>query len=344
MNDAALIRRAVLQGLARDRTPGWSFTGHFQHLQWPVMGDDAMTVTLPVGPHIEDADGNLHLTALLVLFDAALASPTRLRVQPGTRLATTHINVQLTGVRAARDARVEARNVGAAGAGVLPQLLAHGTLLCGDCIVMSGNGAFVQIAPPAGVREMAPLPWQRSGAADPPPLELDQLDAREREVLAACDAALAARATPASRAAGMGNAMQSPHSTHAAQAASATQRAGRGFSFLDHFWGITPQRTADGAQCIAQCIVKTGPQLANRVGHVQGGILMGMAAATARCAVPNHPVLSNLSAWFTGPGRGDTLLVKSWPVHTGRNLAVVRTEITGAGGARVLEATSAHAA
>ena len=184
---------------------------------------------------------------------------------------------------------------------------------------MSGNGAFVQIAPPAGVREMAPLPWQRSGAADPPPLELDQLDAREREVLAACDAALAAREVPTSN---------------------TTQHGSGGLSFLDHFWGITPQRTADGAQCV----VSTGPQLANRVGHVQGGILMGMAAATARCAVPNHPALSNLSAWFTGPGRGDTLLVKSWPVHTGRNLAVVRTEITGAGGARVLEATSAHAA
>ena len=60
--------------------------------------------------------------------------------------------------------------------------------------------------------------------------------------------------------------------------------------------------------------------------------------------MPNHPVLSNLSAWFTAPGRGETLLVKSWPVHSGRNLAVVRTEITGENGVRVLEATSAHAA
>ena len=343
MHDAELIRRAVLQGLARDRTPGWSFTGHFQHLQWPVIGDDAMTVTLPVGPHIEDAGGNLHLTALLVLFDAALASTTRLRVQPGTRLATTHINVQLTGVRAAHDARVEARNVGAAQADALPQLLAHGTLFSGSDIVMSGNGAFVQIAPPAGVRAMAPLPWQRSGAADPPPLSPDELDAREREVMTACEAALAVCAMPAPREAQLANAMQyasSTHATGAGQAARATQHVGSGLSFLDHFWGITPQRTADGAQCL----VSTGPQLANRVGHVQGGILMGMAAATARCAAPNHPLLSNLSAWFTGPGRGDTLLVKSWPVHTGRNLAVVRTEITGENGARVLEATSAHAA
>ena len=318
MDQAALIRRAVLQGLARDRTPGWSFTGHFQHLQWPVIGDDAMTVTLPVGPHIEDLDGNINLTALLVLFDAALASATRLRVEPGTRLATTHINVQFTGARATHDARVEARNVGAAPAGALQQWLVHGTLFGGSAIVLSGNGAFVQIAPPAGVREMAPLPWQRSGAADPPPLEVDQLDARERAVLAACDAALAAGAAPASN----------------------TTQHGGGFAFLDHFWGITPLRSADGAQCV----IATGPQLANRVGHVQGGILMGMAAATARCAVPHYPVLSNLSAWFTGPGRGDALLVKSWPVHTGRNLAVVRTEITGENGARVLEATSAHAA
>ncbi len=87
-----------------------------------------------------------------------------------------------------------------------------------------------------------------------------------------------------------------------------------------------------------------GPHLANRVGHVQGGILTGMAAETGRCAVPNHPVLSNLSAWFTGPGAGGVLLARSTVVHAGRSLAVVRTEITGAGGARVLEATSAHSA
>ena len=313
MDQAALIRRAVLHGLARDRTPGWSFTGHFQNVQWPMIGKDAMTVTLPPGPHCEHPDGSIDLSALLVLFDTALASPTRLNVLPGSRLATTHINVQFTGAAAARGARVEARSVSTTQAGSMRQLLAHGSLISGDDLVMSGNGAFVQIAPPADVREMAPLPWQRTGTIDPPPLTPDQLDERERAVLAACDAALAASAAPA---------------------------ATGSTSFLQHFWGILPQRTADGAQCV----VKTGPQLANRVGHVQGGILMGMAAHTAMCAVPDHPLLSNLSAWFTGPGRGPVLLVKSWPVHQGRSFAVVRTEITGENGARVLEVTSAHAA
>lgn len=320
--NAALVRNAVLHALARDRTPGWSFTGHFQNLQWPVIGTDAMTVTLPVGAHCEDADGNVDLTALLVLFDSALASPTRLSVVPGSRLATTHINAQFTGIAAAREARVEAHSVSATQAGTMRQLLAHGSLFSGTQMVITGNGAFVQIAPPADVREMAPLPWQRDGYVDPPALTPDQLDAREGAVLAACDAALAA----AGASAGAGGAAGGP--------------GGGGPSFLQHFWGILPQRTAGGAECLVQ----TGPQLANRVGHVQGGILMGLAAHTAKCAVPDHPLLSNLSAWFTGPGRGPVLSAKSWPVHQGRNFAVVRTEITGENGARVLEATSAHAA
>ena len=317
-----LIRRAVLHGLARDRTPGWSFTGHFQNLQWPVIGADTMTVTLPVAPHCEASNGTVDLTALLVLFDAALASPTRLSVVPGSRLATSHINVQFTGSAATHDARVQAQSVSATQGGTMRQLLAHGSLFSGDQLVLTGNAAFVQIAPPAEVREMAPLPWQREGTIDPPPLTSDQLDQREAAVLAACDAALAACADLT---AGAG-----------AGAVSGAHNA----SFLQHFWGILPARTIAGAECR----VTTGPQLANRVGHVQGGILMGLAAHTAQCAVPDHPLLSNLSAWFTGPGRGAALLAKSWPVHRGRNFAVVRTEITGENGARVLEATSAHAA
>lgn len=307
---ASSIRNGVLRGLARDRTPGWSFTGHFLGMQWPVIGADSMTVTMPAGPHCEDAQGQLDPCALLVLFDAALASPTRIHLTPGARIATTHINVQFSGAQAAKEVQVQAQNEGRSQEGAMRQLLAHGKLESGGQMVMTGNGSFVQLPPPADVREMAPLPWQRTDLVDPQPLAEDALDAREREVLAACDAALAASGTDAQ------------------------------YSFLQRFWGILPERTAKGAQCR----MPIGPHLANRVGHVQGGILMGLAAETARCAVPLHRSVANLSAWFAGPGRGDTLLAKSWVVHGGRSLAIVRTEITGANGARVLEATSAHAA
>ena len=307
--DAAAIRHSVLLALARDRTPGWSFTGHFQAIRWPRIGTDSMTVTMPVGPQCIDQHGEIELAALLVLFDAALASPTRIALPDGTRLATTHINVQFTGVPATGELRVETGFEGETQAGALRQLLSHGTLTSNGRNVMKGNGAFVQLPPLGGAIAMAPLPWQSKVIHDPPALTLDQLDARERAILDACEAALSEPAAP--------------HST-----------------FLKQFWGIGPIATADGAECR----LSVGPQQANRVGHVQGGISMGIAAETARLAAPNHPVLANLSAWFTGPGRGGNLIARSRVVHAGRSLAVVRTEITAEDGSRVLEATSAHAA
>lgn len=314
MDHAGLIRESVLLALARDRTPGWSFTGHFQAIRWPRIGADSMTVTMPVGPQCIDAQGRVEPAALLVLFDAALASPTRIALSPGTRMATTQLSAQFHGVAARDEVSVESAFDGATQAGGLQQLLATGTLTSRGRKVISGSGAFVQLPPPSSAGEMAPLPWQRKNVVEPPALTSDQLDARESAILAACDAALAAE-----DALGAGSASS---------------------TFLKRFWGIAPATSRDGAACL----LKVGPQLANRVGHVQGGILMGAAAETAKMAAPDHPVLSNIAAWFIAPGRGETLLVSSRIIHAGRSLAVVRTGITGTDGARVMEFTSAHAA
>ena len=308
MNHAALIRQSVLAALARDRTPGWSFTGHFQNAAWPRIDANSMTVTMPVGPQCMDAKGNVELAALLVLFDAALASPTRIALAAGTRMATTQLSVQFTAAKVKGAPSVETVFEGATGDGALRQRLSRAALSHEGRLVMTGHGAFVQLPPPPDAGVMAPLPWQRTDLAEPDLLEVNQLDARESAVLDACDAALA--------------------------------NASEQTSFLRHFWGILPRPVAAGAECH----LRIGPQLANRVGHVQGGILMGIAAETARLAAPEHAVLANLSAWFIGPGRGDALLVKSRVLHAGRSLAVVRTEITGPKGERVLETTSAHAA
>ena len=308
MDHTALIRRSVLTALARDRTPGWSFTGHFQNAAWPRIDANSMTITMPVGPQCTDAKGNVELAALLVLFDAALASPTRIALAAGTRMATTQLSVQFTAAKVKGAPSVETVFEGATGDGALRQRLSRAALSHEGRLVMTGHGAFVQLPPPPDAGVMAPLPWQRTDLAEPDPLEVNQLDARESAVLDACDAAIA--------------------------------NASEQTSFLRHFWGILPRPTADGAECLP----RIGPQLANRVGHVQGGILMGMAAETARQAAPDHPVLANLSAWFIGPGRGDALLVKSRVLHAGRSLAVVHTEIIGSKGERVLETTSAHAA
>lgn len=111
-------------------------------------------------------------------------------------------------------------------------------------------------------------------------------------------------------------------------------------AFIDRFWGIVPKKTATGATCR----VKIGLQIGNRVGHVQGGILLGLAEATASAAVPGHPAISNISAWYLRPGQGKALNVKSRVLQQGRSFAVVHTEVRNADRGLVLEAVSNHAA
>jgi len=116
-------------------------------------------------------------------------------------------------------------------------------------------------------------------------------------------------------------------------------RADGRHAFISHFWGTLADATPGGARCLT----RNGPQIANRVGHVQGGILVGLAAATARAALGSAWALSSISAWFVSPGEGELLETTSTIEHRGRLTGVVRTQITGAGGRRVLESVSSHA-
>lgn len=63
---------------------------------------------------------------------------------------------------------------------------------------------------------------------------------------------------------------------------SALTRADQQHAFIEHFWGALPAPTASGARCT----VKIGAQHGNRVAHVQGGLLFGLAAITACAAAP----------------------------------------------------------
>jgi acyl-coenzyme A thioesterase PaaI-like protein len=83
--------------------------------------------------------------------------------------------------------------------------------------------------------------------------------------------------------------------------------------------------------------------MGNRVGHVQGGLTMHVALATAVAAVPQHPVLKGASAWYISPGQGAALSTRSTILQSGRNIAVVRTEVFAPGRKLVLEVISNHA-
>ena len=109
--------------------------------------------------------------------------------------------------------------------------------------------------------------------------------------------------------------------------------------FVRRLLGYEPRRTRSGAGAV----MKNGTHVGNRVGHVQGGLLMGLAAATACEALPARWTLSSIHALFVSPGQGKALRARSKVIHHGLMTAVARTEIVGPGGRRVLDATTAHA-
>ncbi|HUP98755.1 MAG TPA: acyl-CoA thioesterase domain-containing protein [Usitatibacter sp.] len=109
--------------------------------------------------------------------------------------------------------------------------------------------------------------------------------------------------------------------------------------FLRRVLGYEPKRTRTGASAT----MPNGSHASNRVGHVQGGLLMGLAATTACAALPSSWPLSAISAYFVSPGQGKSLHARTRVVHHGLMTAVLRTEVRGPGGRRVLEATTTHA-
>jgi acyl-coenzyme A thioesterase PaaI-like protein len=304
---ADFIRHRVLEALALNRKPGFHFPGYFLALDWPHIGTDRVVEAMRVGPHCADAEGNVHVTALGVMLDTALATAPRLVIEPGARQATVQLNVQFTGQPARGELRMETKLEGFSASDAVRQSLARGDLYADGKAVAYGTATFVVLPAPPGVK-LAPLPWQEENPAALRAPELSELDTSEREVYAACDSAL-----------------------------TASQRLG---SFIEHFWDVRPAATKDGARCRVQI----GPQHGNRVRHVQGGILFGLAAATAHAAAPRHPMLSSVSAWFISPGQGDVLKIRSKVIHEGRSFSVVNTEIGNDDGSLVLQAMSNHAA
>jgi acyl-coenzyme A thioesterase PaaI-like protein len=79
------------------------------------------------------------------------------------------------------------------------------------------------------------------------------------------------------------------------------------------------------------------------VGHVQGGISLALAAATANRALGEEWMLSSIAAWYVSPGIGREIRGRARIAHLGRRTAVVQTTLTNDGADAMLQATSSHA-
>jgi len=306
--DATHIRIRVERAIAANRIPGFHFPGHLLAFRWPAFARDRAVIELPDGPHVRNAAGEIDRTVLAVVADTAVSTATRHAVAEGARLATIHLHMQFTAAPVRGDIVAEATPRGAgAGTGVASWLGAATLKACGEpvCYV---TGEFLHLEPPPGVK-LAPLPWQRSESDATGPIDEDRLTESERAVLAAADLAL--------------------------------ERASPETPFIEQLWG-GEREPAPKDEEGARRRLAIGPHVGNRVGHVQGGILLGIAMATACDAAPASMSLANVSAWYVRPGRGDSLVVRSRAVHVGRMTAMVQTQVTCTDGSVALEVVTQH--
>jgi acyl-coenzyme A thioesterase PaaI-like protein len=301
------IRARVLRAIAGNRFPGLHFPGHFLDIKWKDVTGGTARATLEDGPHCRNANGAMNMVALGILADHVLAASVRTGAPPGARLGTIHLHLQFTGAAVTGDIKATSLLLGYSEGVTLRQSLSSGTMYAQGKPICHASGEFVLLDPPPGIT-LGPLPWERAEPPSIAPVDIGKLEPHESAILKACDAALA-KASPQA-------------------------------SFIQHFWGGAPRHNAQGASNR----VVIGPHIGNRVGHVQGGILLGLAATTACAAAPAAMMLSNVSAWYISPGRGDKLEIRSRILHAGRNTVVVRTEIKTAGNERVVEAVSHHVA
>jgi acyl-coenzyme A thioesterase PaaI-like protein len=298
------IRERVLLALARDRTRGFHFAGNFLEVAFDRIDREASRLSMPAGAHCEEADGQVNVGAIALLADSALAGAIRGHIGGTARLATVSMHLQFTGEPARGPLEATGWFEGLQAGTTAPQGLARTAVFAGGRKVLFGSGAFMPIPPPPG---KDPLPLHYPDGRPIRPLAENELDARERAILARADAALT----------------------------EATKR----HSFIRLLFGQDPHPTKGGAACA----MENGDHVANRVGHVQGGLLTGLAATTAMAALPASWRLSGISSWFTSPGEGQRLNAVAKVLHQGRQTAVVRTVITGKGRRRVLVAVSTHA-
>lgn len=102
-------------------------------------------------------------------------------------------------------------------------------------------------------------------------------------------------------------------------------------SFIERFWGL------------AGASMENGPHVGNRVGHAQGGVLLGLAASAACRALPASWRLSSISGWYLRPGQGSPLTAATTVLHQGRLTAVARTPVADPHGRTVIDVMTTHA-
>lgn len=293
----------VLRGLAHNRLPGFNFPANFLELSFDEMRDGDARLSIQPGPHCVDAHGRMSLAAFGLLADIGLAAPIRSHFGAGARMATVALSLQFTGAPLAGPLAAHGSFDGLLHGASERLGISRVRIHADRVLACTGSGTFITMGGPDAT---PPLPMRRAADYRDEPLQPAQLTPQERDVLA--------------------------------RAESAMKAGGKG-SFIERFLGMQPRRTPRGA--VVHC--PNGLQIGNRVGHMQGGISLALAAATASRALGEEWMISGITAHYVSPGIGKEIEGRSRITHLGQRTAVVHTVLRNDGTSPMLQAVSSHA-
>ncbi|MDR6858786.1 PaaI family thioesterase [Variovorax guangxiensis] len=292
--------RRVLQALRANRTPGWQFAGHYLGLSFDQLAPDRGRVSMPLGSHCHNSQGRVALAAVAVLADVAMTAALRVRGGADSRMAT--VSTRLSFAQAANAHRLvaHAQRQFSPESLAMPLAITTFTIEAAGAVCCTGEATFAVLPNRRGTAPH-PLPHDNS-VADLVPLAPEELSGAESEVLAR---ALRADGAP-----------EGP------------------YSFLERFWEMVPQ----SGEGWAECRIGRGLHVGNRVGDVQGGILLGLAAQTSAAVLPQGWTLADLSAQFLAASSGPSVCARAEARRVGRNVANIECRITDDAGHTTLTA------
>lgn len=292
--------------IALNRIPGYHFCGNFFGINYDEVAEAHSELSIETTSLLEGSDGQMSLLPFAVTVDMGLATGVRANLDGNTRLATVSLNLQMTGAPRVGRIEVSSRSQefihGIHGRQGISQARVTGP----EGLLCMGTGTFMVLAPMPNM-QMHPVPWFDKKPPSKVDLDLATLSQEEQVIW-----------------------------DRAQRVVDADQNSS--FSLIDRFFGIAPE-SGPGQ---AYCELENGTHVANRVGHVQGGITLGMAIQTAKAALNPNWVLVGVSASYIAPGEGETIFARSTVIHQGKMTAVVRTEVMNNHGRQVLEVMTQH--
>ncbi len=305
-SQATEIRQQVLRAIALNREPGYHFCGNFLDMVLHHDHNGHSTVGVACAAGLTETDGTLSPIALCVAADFTLANAVRSTSDPSARLATVSLHLQFNGKPFKGDLYGEGEldSFFYEGQGKLG--LSHAQIKTGGEVVAFGTSTFMVLPAPPG-KTLHPIAWINHPAPSVELPGLEDLNEQERWIVERAEQAL--------------------------QDTADGQR-----DFLSAFFQMQTHPTEQGATATLQ----NGPHVGNRVGHVQGGVTMGLALRAANAALPTgwHP--TGMSASFVSPGEGDELTAHATVVHKGRLTAVVHVRVFAIDGRIALETITNH--